>query len=181
MKNNRHINHKHRLIRLVKKEIFYDIDAITYKRADIGMTGASAQSQNAASSDSSENLDGSVLSRFADARDAELRSMLLFCLDDNRKSFADNVSSKEASTYEYSLVLPPEFEDNRLDMVTTKIHKYIVYGTLFDWFMTLGLNPQVSMAELDALGEEIVGLLRGKSWTKRPIQPFGPAGHIINR
>lgn len=174
----RHLEHK--IIRLVKKEIFYDIDALTYKRAESGTISGSIQNMNGISSDSSENLDGSILSRFADARDTEIRSLLLFCLKDRQESYADNVNDRESPVYEYWLTLPPDFEDSRLQIAATKMHQYIVYGSVLDWDLSMGIMPPANMTEssIDSLGAEIAGLLRGRSWRTRPMQPFGPAYRI---
>lgn len=171
---------EHKLIRLLKKEIFYDIDALTYKRAESGTIAGSIQNLNGITSDSAENLDGSVLSRFSDARDAELRSLLLFCLESTRESCADNVSDRESPVYEYRLTLSPDFEDTRLQIAATKMHQYIVYGSVLDWYLSVGIMPPANMTEtaMELLGSEIAGILRGRSWTARPMQPFGPADRL---
>lgn len=164
-------------ISLKKNEILYDIDALTYKKTEASLQDADIKIRNAVSSDSTENLDGSIISRFADYRDSELREMLMFCLRPNPVPYADNIQ-EQAPSYEYRLVVDRRFDGNRLRIAAQKMHQYIVMGATYDWYINLSVTPPFSRMEIESTGEEIVGMLRGRSWRTRPMQPFGPSGHI---
>lgn len=171
-------------IRLLKKEIDYDIDARSYKRNDATPELANERESaerisNAVSSDSSEDLDGSLIMRYRDLRDARLRKALKFCL---KKPEVDQYEFTNVPVYDkeytYVLEVPDEMTVDDIRGMCTKMHEYIVRGTLHDWYTYLSMKPTDDELTLGDLEDEIAGEFRGHSWVNRPLQPFGPAEYI---
>lgn len=165
---------------LLKKEIFYDIDALTYKRSDVSLQQVTPRIADAFASDSSENFDGSMLTRFSDTRDAELRAMLLFCCVNDKDDTADNISGRAQDRYIYHIAADWDIDGDRLKIAASKMHQYIVYGATYDWYSATGISPApIGISDIDTIGDCIVNILRGRSWISRPLQPFGPATRLL--
>ena len=78
--------------------------------------------------------------------------------------------------YRYCFNVPVDFNDSTLRSVAEYIHRFLVWGTLYDWYMMMGDMGQAQAygSQLDDLVDKISSLLRGRSIQKRPMQPFGP-------
>lgn len=169
---------KRRLIEIHKSEVLKDIDLFTHKhvdaREDMGL-----RSGNAVSSDTSEGVDGAVIARYVKFRDSQLRNKMQFALDDTYDEYADDTLSVEDEKFRYRLLVPEGFNDNTLRPLAEYIHRFLVYGALFDWYSQFGM-PQAAVygTQLKSMEDSIVGALRGPSIVKRPMQPFGPANKI---
>lgn len=163
-------------IRLYRKEIFYDMDSRSYKRVDASMQDRDPRSKNAVQSDVTETLDGSIMKRLADSRDAELRKKMLWCLRGDDVTEVDNIPVED-DQYVYRIEVPADFSSDRLKVLRTKMHDYIVRGGLLEWYYECGLSDGSLSAEIDMLLSDINSLLR-KSSGKRPMQPFGPREKI---
>lgn len=163
-------------ITLYKAIIDKDIDSRTAKRVDASLDQASDRSQNAVASDATERLDGRLITRYRDLRDARLRSRLRFCLvkDTETELVIDNVV-KMTPAYIYKLQVPDDFTQDDLYALSTKMNDYITRGTLRDWYLNAGLPPVDDEDALEELETDIASALRGKSYGRRPLQPFGPA------
>lgn len=178
---------KTQTIEIVKGEVYKDIDLITHKHVDGNDTFSSPynrkqilfspQTQNARSSDTSEDVDGAVVTRYVDERDAEVRLFLQFCLQREDVETADDNLTLDSDKYVYVVRVPDEFNSAMLAPVAKYIHRYLVCGALADWFKQFGTMAQSAAYEsqLEKLEESIVSALRGPSIEKRPLQPFGPA------
>lgn len=164
------------VITLYKAIIDKDIDSRTAKRVDASLDQASDRAQNAIASDATERLDGRLITRYRDLRDARLRERLRFCLvkDTNTELRSDNVVVAEPA-YIYRLNVADDFSQDDLDILSTKMNDYITRGTLRDWYINAGLPPIDDEDTLENLETGIASMLRGKSYGRRPIQPFGPA------
>ena len=162
-------------ITIYKKAVLADIDAQTFKRVDGVLAGESDQVRNALSSDSEELLDGSILHRHMENRDAEIRKRLRFCLKSNTEEElkVDNLLDMDVETFVYDLAVPENFDKQRLKALARKMHNYIVQGSLHDWYSTQNMKGNVSEAELEDMESEIISMLRA-SFVQRPLQPFGP-------
>lgn len=166
---------KERVITLYKKNVHYDIDALTYKLTEATMQGADQKAKSAVASDKDEVFDASVLARLTDYRDATLRRRLQFCLKEEEITSFDNKPSADDS-YIYNLVVPVGFKDVMIKTIGTKMHEYLVKGGLLDWYVQTGTSTNIKplsdqVAELES---EIVGMLRVPNNLKKPLQPFGP-------
>lgn len=168
-------------ITLYKAIIDKDIDSRTGKRVDASLDQASDRSQNAIASDATERLDGRLITRYRDLRDAQLRSRLRFCLvkDTNTELVIDNVV-RMTPAYIYRLQVPDEFSQDDLYALSTKMNDYIIRGTLRDWYLNAGIPPVDDEDTLDELATDIASALRGKSYGRRPLQPFGPAKFVYD-
>lgn len=161
---------------IYKAEVDHDIDAATYKRTDAALDGSSDRQQNAISSDAAEDLDGSLIARYRDRRDARLRERLKYCLkrDPNEVMECDNILNLDRA-YVYELLVDESVTPEDIKSATTRIHEYIVRGTLYDWYLGAGIQPTDSEESIQALEDNVAASLRGRSWGHRPLQPFGPA------
>lgn len=169
---------KLRKVDIFKNEVFKDIDLYTHKhvdaREDMGL-----RSGNAVSSDVTEKVDGAVIARYVEFWDAQLRTKVQFALCDRVQEYATDEISIKDSMYRYWFEVPVEFDDNALRPLAEHIHRFLVWGALYDWYSQFGMQQAaVYGSELDRLEEQIKSLLRGKSIVKRPLQPFGPAKKI---
>jgi hypothetical protein len=163
---------KTKTIILHKNEIHYDCEAHAYKLMDV--IGTDIKIKNAVAADSGDVLDGRMLSRYTDLRDAEVRKALAFCLEDRSIDTIDDRPST-CPSYSYVVNVSDEFKDAALLAIRTHLHEYLVRGTLHDWYKGCGIgqNP-IDPQEVESLLEKAVADLRGKSWMKAPMQPFGP-------
>lgn len=166
---------KDRLIEIYKSMVYEDIDSLTYKYAEASDI-PEPKRNNAYSSDVKEGLDGHILARHVEYRDAKLRKILQSALAEEETETADD--SLDADTkFTYNLCVPETFKDSMLKPLATYIHRYLVWGALFDWYGAgMGASQaRVYQAELEGLESEITNGLRSGGRAKRPMQPFGPA------
>lgn len=168
---------KSRTVTVSRTEVNRDIDLLTHKHVD-GNAEQDLRIRNAVSSDNAETVDSAVLARYVEFRDARLRRRLQFALAEVRSTFADDTISTE-ETFTYDFVLPLEFNDSVLRPLAEYIHRYLVWGALYDWYAQFGSRQAAVYADgLDDLERDIVNMLRSPSEGKRPMQPFGPAYKI---
>lgn len=163
---------------IIKSELHRDIDSLTYKYAE-GRDWAQ-QRINAASSDTEEWMDGHIINRHIEFRDAKLRRFMAFAMaDDVEVRKCDDIMPNDPRII-YKFWLPVGFKDALFQALTNYIHRYLVWGALFDWYGASLGDDQAALfrQELDELETSIVNLLRTPSYTKRPLQPFGPAKKI---
>lgn len=165
---------KKRRVTIIKEEVYRDIDLVTYKFAE-GRGALSSAEGNAVSSDSTERLDGALLARYVSDRDTMLRTFIQYALAEEIQYEADNIQGLE-DRFVYLLKVSESFNDSMLKPLATFIHRYLVRGTLYDWYAGLGSEQAaVYGRELEDIENKINGLLRTPSRVKRPLQPFGPA------
>ena len=162
---------KKRRIVIDKNLVFRQVDALSYK---FGEGGAGDRIQ----SDSSEGLDGVILSSMLSLRASMLRKRLKFCLAPVLDGSADNMSSLEGRIV-FNLVLPESFDDNDLDGTAILIHEYLVRGVLADWLSSIGTEQQSGFAgDAQVLEGQIIDALRGPSVIRHPSLPYYPSPKI---
>lgn len=168
------VSRKERRIKLLKTPIENDINAHTSKYVEAAKA-PTIQQENAIASDTDETLDGSVISRLMDYRDAKLRMLIKGAMKEVEILEADNCQYMEP-IYVYDLLLSEKFNDALLRPLASLMHKYIVWGCLFDWYSQLGLaEANIYGAQLSDIEDDIKADLFPAGYAKRPMQPFGPA------
>lgn len=169
---------KSRAIDLFKSDIYKSIEGITQKHTDAMGDSVDVKVRDSVAADPAEDLDGIVLAEHVAIREATLRKRLQRVLEDEEVESANNRLDAQDNTFHYALVLPEVIKDTILKPLARYMHRYIVYGVLFDWYSELGLTQQASVYErqVTLMEQEIAGALKGPSITKKPLQPFGPAG-----
>lgn len=167
---------KIRKVDIYKQAVYDDIDLLTHKNVD-GSEEPDLRIRNAVSSDSSERVDGAVIARYVSYRDAKLRLRFRYALAKFGRDTANDVLTLDEGIYRYLFKVPVELEDIVLEPLAQYIHRYLVWGALYDWYVQFGRTQQASAygSQLEALEEDMDELLRGPSIVKRPMQPFGPA------
>ena len=170
-------------IRLSKDIIDGKIDQLTHKRnqATPGYSesaSANARVGDAVTSDTTEDNDGYIVAGYRDRRNAEVRKALAYCIQDDEVEDGEvftNVDPYEGF-YDYVIQLPDGMNATRslISSIASRMEDYIVRGTLYDWYLGANIQPTDTPETLDALLEDISSAFRGKSYTKRPLQPFGP-------
>lgn len=166
---------KERKVEIYKNEVYKDIDLYTHKHVE-GSGSQDLRSRNAVSSDNSEDVDGSVIARYVEFWDAKLRKRIKFALADMTQEYSDDDLTLDDHMYRYRFLLPESFNDNTLRPLAEYIHRFLVWGGLFDWYSQFG-SPQAAVygSKLEELEDDIASLLRAPAVVKRPMQPFGPA------
>lgn len=162
-------------IRLLKTKIDEDIDHRTFKRMEVSLQGTPEVSKDAAASDTEEDHDAVIVTRYRDYRDAKLRKRLVRYLTNEIPSseFADILRSPRPE-YVYTFSLPDDTRTELMAALKDMMHEYIVRGTIYDWYKYAGLQPTDSEASLEEMENDLLFYLRGKPTTTRPLQPFGP-------
>ncbi len=170
---------KQRDVAVYKKEVFRDIDLLTHKHVD-GSEQQDNRIRNAVSSDFSEGVDGAVISRYVEFRDAQLRRRVAFALTDLYQEKATDKLNLDDAHYHYHFTVPTSFNDNLLRPLAEYIHRFLMFGALYDWYSQFGDARQAAYygAQADEMEDEIASMLRGSGIVKRPLQPFGPAQKI---
>lgn len=164
-------------IELIKQRILDDVDAMTYKRVESTMAGQPDRVQNSLSSDSHEDLDKGLLHRFMQTRDAHLRRKLAFCLvkEQTEDIKASNKLKTDEPSFIYVISVPEGFDSNAADVLADLMHRYIVDGSIYDWYAYQDLDCFISADQLKDMECDVSRQLR-KSHVSRPLQPFGPQG-----
>lgn len=163
---------KTRKITLHKNEVHYDCEAHAFKLMDV--IGPDVKIKNAVAADSGDILDGRMLSRYTDLRDAEIRKRLAFCIADGVVGEVDDIPSNDP-LYIYNISMADNVKDSLLIPVKTYLHEYLVRGTLYDWYEGCRISPNpIDKGEVESFLDKAVADLRGRSWVKAPMQPFGP-------
>lgn len=166
-----------RVITLHKNEVHYDCEAHAFKLMDA--LSLDIKVKNAVAADTGDMLDGRMLSRYTDLRDAEIRKRLAFCIADGIVGDVNDIPDNDP-TYIYNVTLPEGAKESILLPVKTYLHEYMVRGALYDWYKGCGIgqNP-IDLQEVESWLDKAVADLRGRSWTKVPLQPFGPQKKFI--
>lgn len=165
---------KRRTITLRKSELVTDVNQLTYKYSNKAVEDSVARGM--VESDTQDNLDGTIIARFMKYRDAKLRRFLRHALAPEEKETASDVMVIDED-FVYSLDVREGFSDSMLESMAELMHKYIIWGTLSDWYMHLNEGQMAAnlLSQLDEVEDELVDIFRSPSIVKRPLQPFGPA------
>ena len=174
---------KERLIEVLKAGVYKDVDLFTHKRVD-ALEGGSPQARNARASDSTEGVDGAVISRLVQLRDAELRKAISFALpaDDPDNEIYRETSRVPADEdkFSYRLIISESVKDELMKPIAVHFHWFLVWGALADWYTSIGDYNQAAAYEknMNSRLREARSILRGTGFARRPMQPFGPAQKI---
>lgn len=165
---------KTRLVTIYKDEVFKEVDGITYKY--INSQPRDMKRDDTVASDIADALDGTLLSRDIAFRDAQVRRKIQHSLLPEHLHESNDIP-EERPSFKYYLWVPIEFNDNTLNAVKEYLHRFLVYGTLYDWYLRLGIMDQANALapQLDELENDLDGMLRTPSRQTTPLQPFGPA------
>ena len=167
-------------IEIHKSLVYEDIDRFTYKHTE-GSGNPDPKVRNAVSSDTSEALDGPVVERYVEFRHAKLCTLLQACLEREESTSLgdDDKAPSEEPSFIYFINIPKETKEALRRPLAEYMHRYLVWGALYDWYSQFGLQQAaVYGSELDRLENEIDSITRGPSIVKRPMQPYGPAEKI---
>lgn len=164
-------------IKINKQKIDKHIDAHTFKRADVTLDGASEQRQNAAASDHEETLDMAIITEFRDRRDARIRKALKkwLVVEEPEELVFSNVPMNTKPDYIYVLDLDDSFSAEDVRGLVATMDEYIEKGVLHDWYKYAGMDPVDTEEGLNEMLDDLLSAARGKSYGRRPMQPFGPA------
>lgn len=166
---------KLRFVRINKADVYRDIDLFTHKTVD-GSGVQDPQVRNAVSSDVAEGVDGAVIARHVQFRDAQLRRRIGFALTDKWQEVADDSLTLDEQHFHYRLAVDEKFNDNLLRPLAEYIHRFLVFGALYDWYSKFDMaQAKYYGSQIEGLEDDIASLLYGTSIVKRPLQPFGPA------
>jgi len=165
---------KERIIKIRVQGIYDDIDSLTYKYAEVSSV-PSPQQKDAMSSDSKEGLDGHLMARNVEFRESQVRKMLRRFLKAEEVTVISDDELQDKEYIEYHLMVPVILKDELLKSVTTYIHRYLVYGALYDWYAAgMGSNQSaVYAAELDELEAEINNTMIPDTIIIPPLNPWG--------
>lgn len=170
---------KDRTVEIWKHEVYKDIELHTYKHIEASPL-QDVKARNAVQADNSENMDGAVIARYIEFRDAQLRNKLQFAIVEDTVEYANDELTMQDPKYRYHFSLPESFNDKMLRPLAEYIHRFLVWGVLYDWYSQFGMEQAgVYGTQLDEIEEQISNILRGPSITTRPLQPFGPARKLI--
>lgn len=167
---------KQRKITLHRANILNDIDLRTYKLAESSV--ADPEVRDHIQSDADEHLDGALLGSAMDARDAQLRKRLAFCIDPEGPVEVDDTADLEGE-YEFVFLLPVSFKDANLKTAAKKMHDYIAKGALMDWYNDNGTQYAATLAvEVTELESQIVDIFRVPGVVRHPRIVFIPSYKI---
>lgn len=162
--------HKLRRIRLGREGIFRDIDCLTFKLAETVV--AEPEARDKVASDSEDSLDGALITSFMDARAAQLRKRLAFCLECECTVSVDDGSDLEPD-YEFRFRLPAAFKDSNLKVAAKKMHDYLVKGSVLDWYTQTGTGYGAALiGEVVELESQIVDIFRVPGFVSHPGLSF---------
>ena len=167
---------KVRRIDVYKQAVYDDVDLYTYKWMEASSI-ENPQQKNAVASDTTEKLDGKIITRNVAFREAQLRRKIQYALMPKCDGYASDVNHIGDDMFLFMLKLDPEFDDNLINPIGEYFHRFLVWGALYDWYASIGLQQPAAFYKqgLDEVEDDITNALRSPSYAIRPLQPFGPA------
>lgn len=147
------------VITIKKKELFYDIDALTHGMSEaIGQAGTPQQA-DAIASETDVQIDNRTVTRFAESRYGTLRSRLRKFLADGTSTSGDNTLDTDTG-YVFTFSVSPETTERALASLAPLLHEYFVKGILVDWYTSKGSEKgNIYVQRLPEIEKEIVTLL----------------------
>lgn len=163
---------KRRRLVLYKNNILHDIDVLSYKLAETSIQG---DVKDSVASDSEDALDGSVMGRLMDSREASLRKKLGFCLNE-AEIFEVSNSSEPEEQYIYDFHLPVSFKDIELKTAVSLMHDYLVKATLMDWYTHIGTTFGAALSiDVLQLESKVVDIFRKPGFVSHPEMIYCPS------
>ena len=147
---------KERTITIAKKDILFDVDAITHIFARANEKG-NYEAADALSADSQEVFYSNVITRFADRRVSELKDLLSRFLKPDTSIPISQTDPQGAAlsegSYSFVFLVEDRFQDELLAPLAHRLESYISNGAISDWFYSVG-NSQGP-----AYGQQLVPML----------------------
>lgn len=170
------IERKQRTITIDKKKVYADVDNLTQKYGD-GMQFQDVKKENAYISDTVSQFDIAIIQRCAEFRASELWMILSRVISKDGEVLEADNSLMEGDSFVYTFDMPVAFKDNKLKALAILMHRYILWGILYDWYMYLGDERQAKVYKgwVDKVEEDLKDMVMVPSHVKKPLQPFGPA------
>ena len=152
------MEYKTKKIVLHVDNILREIDQLSYKLGETVLEGT--PSKDAVSTDSDDTLDGDILRNLLDARDAQIRKRLAFCLTEcDVEEIHDCDCERHVLVYEVSV--PEDARAISMRAALTAMHDYMVKGTLMDWYNRIGTAYGATLAvEVQQLESRIIDTFR---------------------
>ena len=165
---------KRRIIKIRKEGIYKHIDTLTFKYAEASSV-PSPQQRDAMSSDTTERPDGHLMALNVEFREAEIRRIIRRFIEPEEQVIIADDELQQCPYIEYHLIVSSKLKDEMLKSVTTYIHRYLVYGALYDWYAAgMGSNQSaVYAAELKQLESQIGNILNCETIIIPPLNPWG--------
>lgn len=156
---------KTRTITIYKKDIYFDIDAVTHTYSREYKDALTAMQRDRLSTDVDEQNDLAIMTRCADIRYAALKNVMAFALQTETSTATnDSLSLDATGSYTFTLSINSRFEDKNLTAITALIHEYMVKGTLKDWYELIGIpRGDLYSARLKEIEQTIKSLLIHRS------------------
>ena len=163
-------------ITLSKAMLDNDIDQRTYKRMEASLQNLNETSKDAVASDTEEDHDAEIISRYRDYRDAKIRKRLVkYLVTEVPSHVFTNRPKSPFPDYLYVFRVNDDFRTETMEAIKDLLHEYIIRGTLYDWYRYAGLPTTDTAKDLEDMEDEILSDLRGRpDVNARPLQPFGP-------
>lgn len=174
--NDPSVETKVRNVDIYKNLVYKDVELHTFKHVDASGS-QDVTVRNAVSADPAESVDSAVVARLVAFREATLRKILQKYLADEPQAYADDGLSVADDRFRFWFNFPVTFKDALLQSLAEYMHRFLVFGALFDWYTQLGMVQQARAYEtqLKGLEDDIKSMFGGASIVSRPLQPFGPA------
>lgn len=127
---------KTRTITILKKDIFFDVDAATHVFAKATET-ENLRRADALESDTLDPLRVSMVTRYADRHVAELKERLSrFLTSETQTAHSATISTN--TSYIFSLYVEDAFQDEVLEALGSAMEQYVADGCIADWYKDVG-------------------------------------------
>lgn len=152
--------------------VIYDIEAIVQKAFDVKDGGQSTISSYAIRPDETP-LDRNLILRLIDRREADLRMILMpYEEDDDSVSENNELNATSNGTFIFALTMPDTWKNSLIKPLTAYMHRYLVWGVLFDYYSTVAPELAASYDTLQTERDVITALSKRITAVKAPLQPF---------
>ena len=164
------------VVRLSKTLLDNDIDARSYKRMEASLQSLNETGKDAVASDTEEDHDAQIITRYRDHRDSKIRKRLIrYLVTEVPSHDFTNRPKSPFPEYLYVFRVPDDFRTEIMEAIKDDLHEYIIRGTLYDWYKYAGIPPLDTEQSLEEMEDDILNSLRGRpDVSARPLQPFGP-------
>lgn len=129
---------KTRTITIAKKDIFFDVDAVTHVFARATETG-NLRRADAMESDTGDTFAAALLTRFTDQRAGELGEHISRFLATPGSAVSEaSAALGTATSYTFSLHVEDAFQDEQMNPLATAMESYMAHGATADWYTSVG-------------------------------------------
>ena len=128
---------KERTITVSKKDVFFDIDALSLYYAEAS-GGENPVRDNRVAVETAAAGQGRVMKRLCDHRASDIREVMKKFIKSTTGTGGND--TLDTGNWTYTIVISTEAEDNALATIADFCHEYIVTGALNDYYAELGVN-----------------------------------------